>query len=205
MEDNYHKILDATIELMLERGYHGTSVQMIADKVHISKSTIFHYFKSKEGILLALFENFVPSATNKLLLIVKNKQLSALEKLDKIIQLHLYQVSTNGDVLLLYLRESGYISQNNKALCKDSQRTYANLIIDVVRQVQKENEHIFSGLDPASVTYSILGMCNSAVIWFNEKGKIGIDELAREIYQMVTGNISSQNLDNAVQGQIQLQ
>ena len=44
MEDNYHKILDATIGLMLERGYHGTSVQMIADKVHISKSTIFHYF-----------------------------------------------------------------------------------------------------------------------------------------------------------------
>ncbi len=139
MEDNYHKILTATMELMLERSYHGTSVQMIADKVHVSKSTIFHYFKTKEGILLALFEDFVPSATNKLLLIVKNNQLSGMEKLRKIIQLHLYQISTNGDVLRLYLRESRFISKNNKEICKDSQRTYADLIIDVIRQVQKEN------------------------------------------------------------------
>jgi len=188
MEDNYHKILNATMELMLERSYHGTSVQMIADKVHVSKSTIFHYFKTKEGILLALFEDFVPSATNKLLLIVRNKQLSGMDKLRKIIQLHLYQVSTNGDVLRLYLRESRFISKNNKAVCKDSQRTYADLIIDVIRQVQKENRQAFTNLDPASVTYSILGMCNSAVIWFDKNGKIGVDALADQMYQMVAEN-----------------
>ena len=188
MEDNYHKILNATMELMLERSYHGTSVQMIADKVHVSKSTIFHYFKTKEGIRLALFEDFVPSATNKLLLIVRNKQLPGMEKLRKIIQLHLYQVSTNGDVLRLYLRESRFISKNNKEICKDSQRTYADLIIDVIRQVQKENRQAFTNLDPASVTYSILGMCNSAVIWFDKNGKIGVDALADQMYRMVAEN-----------------
>ena len=188
MEDNYHKILTATMELMLERSYHGTSVQMIADKVHVSKSTIFHYFKTKEGILLALFEDFVPSATNKLLLIVKNNQLSGMEKLRKIIQLHLYQISTNGDVLRLYLRESRFISKNNKEICKDSQRTYADLIIDVIRQVQKENRQAFINLDPAALTYSILGMCNSAVIWFDKNGKLGVDDLADQMYQMVAEN-----------------
>lgn len=188
MEDNYNKILNATLELMVERGFHGTSVQMIANKVHVSKSTIFHYFKSKEGILLALFEDFVPSATNKLLRIIKNKQLSGMEKLKKSIQLHLYQVSKNGDVLRLYLRESRFISKNNKAVCKDSQRTYANLIIDVIRQVQIENAQAFVNLDPAAVTYSILGMCNSAVIWFDKNGKLGVDALADQMYQMVAEN-----------------
>ena len=196
MEDNYYRILNAALELMVERGFHGTSVQMIADKVHVSKSTIFHYFKSKEGILLALFEDFVPSATNKLLLIVKNNQLSGMEKLSKIIQLHLYQVSTNGDVLRLYLRESRFISKNNKAICKDSQRTYANLIIDVIRQVKRENGQAFVNLDPAAVTYSILGMCNSAVIWFDKNGKLGVDDLADQMYQMVAGNSNGGTIDS---------
>ena len=188
MEDNYNKILDATMELMGDRGFHGTSVQMIADKVHVSKSTIFHYFKSKEGILLALFEAFVPSATNKLLLIVKNKQLSGMEKLRRIIQLHLYQVATNGDILRLCLTESRFISKNNKAIYKESQRTYANLIMDVICQVQSENRQMFAGLDPAAVAYSILGMCNSAVVWFDKKGKLGINELSEHMYQMVSEN-----------------
>jgi len=202
MEDNYHKILTATIDLMLERSYHGTSVQMIADKVQVSKSTIFHYFKTKEGILLALFEDFVPSATNKLLLIVKNKQLSGMEKLRKIIQLHLYQVSTNGDVLRLYLRESRFISKNNKEICKDSQRTYANLIIDVIRQVQKENRQAFINLDPAAVTYSILGMCNSAVIWFDKNGKLGVDDLADQMYQMIAENSNGRTIGPSDQARL---
>jgi len=202
MEDNYNKILDATMELMGEKGFHGTSVQMIADKVHVSKSTIFHYFKSKEGILLALFEAFVPSATNRLLLIVKNKQLSGMKKLRKIIQLHLYQVATNGDVLRLCLRESRFISKNNKAIYKDSQRTYANLIVDVIRQVQSENRQIFAGLDPAAVAYSILGMCNSAVVWFDKKGKLGVNDLSEHMYQMVVENSNDSTISSNDQSRL---
>jgi AcrR family transcriptional regulator len=199
MKDNYNRILNATMELMVERGFHGTSVQMIADKVNVSKSTIFHYFKSKEGILLALFEDFVPSATNKLLRIVKNDRLSGMEKLKRIIQLHLYQVAKNGDVLRLYLREARFISKNNKAICKDSQRTYANLIIDVIRQVKRENPLAFANLDPAAVTYSILGMCNSAVIWFNRKGRLGVEDLAEQMYQMVAEYSNGRKTDHSDQ------
>jgi len=54
MKKNYDKILNAAIELMGKHGYHGTSVQMIADKIGVTKSTVFHYFKNKEGILFAI-------------------------------------------------------------------------------------------------------------------------------------------------------
>ena len=88
MMSNYDKILQATIELMNEKGYHGTSVKMIADKVNVSKSTIFHHFKSKEGILLALFEEAVPAATHEAMLIANDKSLTGAEKLKKWIRHH---------------------------------------------------------------------------------------------------------------------
>ena len=172
MENIYRKLLDATIELMNEKGYHGTSIQMIADKVGVSKSTIFYHFKNKEGILLAILEDFVPPATNALMLVAKNKDLTGMEKLVKFIQLHMRQVETSGDVLRLYLRESRFFGPKNREVYKESQRTYAHLVIDIIRQIQEENKQAFKGLDPDVVGYSILGMCNSVVVWFKKDGKI---------------------------------
>ena len=122
-----------------------------------------------------------------------------MEKLKKIIQLHLHQVSINGDVLRLCLKEAQFISKNNKGICKDSQRTYANLIIDVIDQIKEGNAQEFVNLDSAAVTYSILGMCNSAVIWFNRNGKLGVDDLADQMYQMVTENSNGRRTDSSNQ------
>ena len=199
MENIYRKILDATIKLMNELGYHGTSIQMIADKVGVSKSTIFYHFKNKEGILLAILEDFAPSATNPLMLIVHNKELSGIEKLSKFIQLHMHQVATVGDQLRLYLRESRFFSNENRAIYKESQRTYAHLVIDIIRQIQKENNQAFKGLDPKVVGYSILGMCNSASIWFNPNGKLGTEDLAEAIYRMLSESLQLQGIEHSRQ------
>lgn len=44
------RILDAALELMTEYGYNGMSLQNVADRVGLHKSTIFHYFKGKEEL-----------------------------------------------------------------------------------------------------------------------------------------------------------
>lgn len=192
MESSYRQILDTTIELMNKKGYHGTSIQMIADKVGASKSTIFYHFKNKEGILLAILEDFVPSATSKFMQIVKNQDLSGVEKLREFIKMHLDQVAKAGDVLNLYLRESRFISGNNSAIYKEAQRTYAHLLVDVIRQIQKEDKRAFRNLDPNIAAHSILGMCNSAVIWFKKTGDLDIQDLAKQMYEMLSGSFSIQ-------------
>lgn len=52
-----HKILLESQHLFLERGYARTSLQMIADKVNISKSNMYHYFKSKQDLFYELTDN----------------------------------------------------------------------------------------------------------------------------------------------------
>jgi len=81
MTDNYHKILDVTADLMSERGYHGASIQTIADRVHVTKSTIFHHFKSKEGILLAILEEVVPVSVEGIRTIANDEGMTGMEKL----------------------------------------------------------------------------------------------------------------------------
>ncbi|MFN3234404.1 MAG: TetR/AcrR family transcriptional regulator [Gammaproteobacteria bacterium] len=46
------KIISAAMECFLAKGYHGTSVNELAEKCHIRKPSVFHYFNSKESIAL---------------------------------------------------------------------------------------------------------------------------------------------------------
>jgi AcrR family transcriptional regulator len=51
-----HRVLDAALKLIAERGVGGTSLQMIADEVGVTKAAVYHQFRTKEEIVIALTE-----------------------------------------------------------------------------------------------------------------------------------------------------
>jgi AcrR family transcriptional regulator len=50
------RILDAALKLIAENSVGGTSLQMIADEVGVTKAAVYHQFKTKEEIVIALTE-----------------------------------------------------------------------------------------------------------------------------------------------------
>lgn len=50
------RILDAALQLIGENGVGGTSLQMIADTIGVTKAAIYHQFKTKDEIVVALTE-----------------------------------------------------------------------------------------------------------------------------------------------------
>lgn len=50
------RILTAARELFAEHGVSGTSLQMIADSVGVTKAAVYHQFKTKEAIVVALVD-----------------------------------------------------------------------------------------------------------------------------------------------------
>src|SRR6188472_3606000 len=49
-------VLDAAERLMAEHGYEAATVAALVDEAGIPPSSIYHYFGSKEGVLLAVME-----------------------------------------------------------------------------------------------------------------------------------------------------
>jgi AcrR family transcriptional regulator len=50
------RVLDAALDLFAQHGVSGTSLQMIADAVGITKAAIYHQFRTKDNIVLAVTE-----------------------------------------------------------------------------------------------------------------------------------------------------
>jgi TetR/AcrR family transcriptional repressor of nem operon len=56
------EIIDASFELMLVKGYEGTSIQDITDKINATKGLIYHYFDSKKDVAAAVIEEAIKPA-----------------------------------------------------------------------------------------------------------------------------------------------
>jgi AcrR family transcriptional regulator len=50
------RIINAALELFAEHGVSGTSLQMIADAIGVTKAAVYHQFKTKDEIILAVAE-----------------------------------------------------------------------------------------------------------------------------------------------------
>ncbi|WP_266205605.1 TetR/AcrR family transcriptional regulator [Pontibacter kalidii] len=53
--DKKKAIFESTLELVRENGFHGTPMSLVAKKAGVAAGTIYHYFESKQDLILDLF------------------------------------------------------------------------------------------------------------------------------------------------------
>jgi AcrR family transcriptional regulator len=77
------EILQKAQELFYRIGYNKTSVNMVIEALGISKGAFYHYFKSKEELLDSLADNISEDIKGKIEAVINDKNLNAIEKLNK--------------------------------------------------------------------------------------------------------------------------
>lgn len=81
-EETVNRILEAAFRLFMEKGYEHTSIQDIIDHLGgLSKGAIYHHFKSKEDILVAVTDKMTEESNQMLAEIRDRTDLSGKEKL----------------------------------------------------------------------------------------------------------------------------
>ena len=54
-KDKKSLIMQATLELLSQHGFHGTPISMIAEKAGVGAGAIYRYFQNKEHLINELF------------------------------------------------------------------------------------------------------------------------------------------------------
>lgn len=84
-EETVNRILDVASRLFLEKGYEHTSIQDIIDNLGgLSKGAIYHHFKSKEDILVAVTDRMTEESNHVLTVIRDRGDLTGKDKLKTI-------------------------------------------------------------------------------------------------------------------------
>jgi AcrR family transcriptional regulator len=162
-EHNVRKkeIADAAQALFYQQGFSKTSVNLIIEKVGISKGTFYHYFKSKEDLLDSIMQDFTKQILEKLEPVVNDKNLNAIEKLNKVYIISgMYKVENfqlMSTLLKIFLDDSNLLLRNKMKL-ESIEKT-----IPIFTQILKQgkSEGVFDIELPKETAEMILHFGNS--------------------------------------------
>ena len=92
-EETIQLILDVAFRLFMEQGYEHTSIQDIIDHLGgLSKGAIYHHFKSKEDILIAVTDRMTAESNQMLASIRDRMDLCGKDKLKMIFKEYLEKI-----------------------------------------------------------------------------------------------------------------
>ena len=133
-EETVDLILDASFRLFMEKGYEHTSIQDIINRLGgLSKGAIYHHFKSKEDILLAVTNRMTEESNRILAAICNRSDLNGKEKLKAILKESVFQPEQDD-----LFAAAPDLNKNPKLLVSILQDTVnelaPNYILPIVRQ-----------------------------------------------------------------------
>lgn len=178
------KILWAAAKLIKQKGFKATSLQKIADVVGLHKSTLFHYFKNKEELLLGILSKSIGESSTNLETIVSQDGLEPEEKLRRTIHNHLVLSVKYFDNVNIYLNELGSLTKKTQAIHLEKRKKYEKSFEKIVKELKLKG--YFKGLDLKIVTFGLLGILNWFPKWYKNDGRLTIEEISDIYYRMVT-------------------
>src|SRR5437764_11287253 len=107
-EGKRERILDAAIKVFAAEGFYNAKVSQIAHEAGVADGTIYLYFKSKDDLLINLFEDRMEMVNANLRAALETEG-TAVARLKRIVTLHLELVEQNRDmaeVISVELRQS---------------------------------------------------------------------------------------------------
>ena len=164
--DKRDRILQAAVKVFAKNGFHATRVSEVAKAAGVADGTIYLYFKSKEELLISLFEDRV----QKLLVFMKDgidKEKPPSERLRAVIDMQLGLVANErelAEVITVILRQSARLM---KEFAQPHFLAYLEAIASIISEGQSTGAFrddisasvaaraVFGALDGITLTWAL--------------------------------------------------
>ncbi len=178
----------AAVDLFAQLGYHATSMRAIAAAAEIQPAAIYHWYPSKEAILVDLQDEFMERLTEKLETAMTRFEPPVL-KLAAAVREH---VVFHG----LHRREAFVTDSEIRALTDDPRRAliaqrdaYQQIFVALIEQGVGDGS--LRASDPRVAAYAILLQCTGVALWFDPDGPLELDRVADLHVELVLGSLAA--------------
>lgn len=192
------EIILAAADVLHRNGYEATTMKDIAAEVNLTAASLYHHFRNKDSLLLAVLEGGLEEVIEQIEPIACG-DLTNVEKLTEMVRLHIFNVTRNTAVgaamvfevrPLLNFKAPPY---NGNEFGNDAQREFMKrrnhfferrayfetLFVNVIQNGVDRGE--FRTVDAAIFTKTMLGANNWVSVWYREGGRLSGDEISRMI------------------------
>ena len=179
-------ILEAAAQVFRQKGFHGASMQDIADAVNLQKASLYHHVSSKQEILLALLDRALELLSERISAI-SARPIPSDEKLQQMIRTYLQILAENTDLSAVLLFEHRSLERKQHALHVPNRDRFESLWRQVLLEGAAAGR--FQCEDPALAARAILGILNWTITWYRPNGGMTIDQVADQYSKLLLNGL----------------
>ena len=188
--DKYQRILEASVKVFADHGFHQSTVSQIAKKAGVADGTIYLYFKNKEDILVQIFNYKTKQIFERFREVVDSAD-NPIEKLRNLIRRHLQEFQQDRNLAVVYLAETRQINRVMEDQIKIMSKMYFDLVAEILEQGQ-QNGNFRTVLHLGLVKRHILGSVDEVIsTWLHADDKYDLVSMADPLVDLFINGIGT--------------
>jgi AcrR family transcriptional regulator len=182
-------VLDVAVDAFNEYGYDATSMGVLAERLGLSKSAIYHHFAAKEDILELALDEALTALENVLAAADTAASGSASDRLAAVLRGAVNVLVDKLPAVTLLLRVRGNTDVERRALAR--RRAFDRAVASLVVEARDEGS-LRSDIEPGIVARLLFGMINSIVEWYRPGGQVDAATLADDVLAVALDGLRTQ-------------
>lgn len=193
--DPEHKreaVLETAVQLFLEKSYTRTSLNDVAERLHVTKPALYHYFQNKEEMLLECYR--LGSRMIEEILNGIARRGTGLEKVEAFIRSYANVMTVNFGRCVMRLDE-GDLSRTAFAEVRNYKRKIDRRLRAFIQEGIADGSILPCNTKIAAFT--IAGALNWICIWYEPEGALSPQQIAAEFARTLTQGLAARRRRNS--------
>ena len=182
-------IIEMAARLFFEKGYNATSMRDLAEQVGVEAASLYNHIQSKAELLQEICFKVANEFTSHML-DIENSQVTAIEKVEKILRVHISNMIHNYEAVQVADREWKHLGDPYLSNFQNQRRVYRKRIAAVIEQGIKAKE--IKPIDAPTVVLIMLHAVSGIESWHRSKQKISAADLEENMVLMLIKGIDQQ-------------
>lgn len=180
-DDQRESILAKAADLFAQRGYHGTSMNDVAEASGLSKATLYHYYRDKDQILVNIAEGHVTRLHDLVVEIEADASLPPTERLEVLIVRFLQAYARAQSSHRVLTEDVKFLPEADRERIVSRERAVVRAFADAVAVLRPDLRA--EGLDTA-VSMLLFGMLNWMFTWLRPNGRLDHTTIAPMVCEL---------------------
>lgn len=183
------EMVQAAARLFSERGYHGTSIQHLADALGLQKGSLYSHIGSKEELLYDVVNDGADRFLERGEQAYGAPALASV-RLRRLLVGHVETAIEHLDAATVFLNEWRYLSEDKRGVVRQKRDRYEQLVRDIIEEGIAAGEF----RDDANVRFAarlVLSAGNWTYAWFKPGGELGPTEIGERFADLLIRGLAT--------------
>lgn len=169
-------VVQQAARVFAQAGYDQTTVPALARSLGIGAGSLYHYFGSKEQLLIAICDELMDPLLVRADALLASER-PAAEQLRELVHLWVAHVVAHRDHMLVFQQERHAIERGDQwRKVRDDRKRFERLLAALLGRVHAEGQTRID--DPRLCLAALLGMVNHTAQWYRPRGRLAVADIA---------------------------